>query len=385
MPHGTRKLPLLDAILADAVCGGVAPCAVGGVAGTDRILYLGAAGARRARDSRAVAVSDVFRIASMTKLVTSVAVMMLVEEGKVDLDAPFAAYVRDYRQPEVLESFDARTKRYSTRPAREAVTVRRLLAHTAGYGYWFLDAPLLALTAGVPALFDPPFLIHEPGARFAYSVSADVLGLLVEPVTGLALETFMRQRIFEPLGMLDSGYALPRDRERLVAVHARTPQGLEQVPIEQAGEAPRGGGGLCSTAGDYLRLLQLLLNGGGRGGRRLLSERSVAAIASNQIGGLDATRQRTALPARSNDFVFMDGSQKFGFGVAIETRDRPGGRSAGSYGWGGIYNTYFWVDPAAALAAVLLLQVSPFADPQCVELLARFERGVYETLRGYRG
>jgi methyl acetate hydrolase len=126
--------------------------------------------------------------------------------------------------------------------------------------------------------------------------------------------------------------------------------------------------------------LRLLLNGGVASGRRLLTEQAVVALANNQVGSLPVERQRSALPALSDDFRFMDGTQRFGFGVLIETRAKDTGRSAGSYGWGGLYNTYFWVDPAAGLGAVVMMQVSPFCRPACIEVCERFERAVFTAL-----
>ena len=364
-------------MLDDAVGAGVAPGFVAALAAPAGLLYAHAAGARSVAPARPMTLDSVFRIASMTKLVTSLGVMMLVEEGRVDLDAPFAGYLPGFRQPEVLESFDSATRRYATRPADRPVSVRELLTHTSGYGYWFMDAPLLALTDGPPDLLNPPFLMHPPGRKFAYGTSTDVLGQIFEPVSGLPLETFFERRIFGPLGMADTGYAPPRELARLVTVNARSGGGFVERPNERAGATPRGGGGLYSTAPDYLRLLRLLLNGGELDGRRLVGTDLIAAMTRNQIGVLHAERQTAALKTRSNDFIFLDGSQKFGFGVMIETRDRPSGRAAGSYGWGGIHNTYFWVDPRASLAGVLMMQTTPFADRESIAFLEQFERAAY--------
>lgn len=368
----------LDALLADAVTGGVAPGIVAMIANSRETLYAGAAGVRSHSTHRKMEVDCVFRVASMTKLVTSLAVMMLVEERRIDLDGAFVDYVPGYRQPEILESFDPNTRRYTTRPADGAITVRQLLTHTSGYGYWFLHAPLLALTSGTPNLLDPPFLMYPPGERFAYGSSTDVLGQIVAPVTGLTLEDFFAQHVFEPMGMIDTGFGIPTDPTRLVARHARRDGRFVEIENETAvTSAPTGGTGLYSTAPDYLRLLRLFLGGGILDGRRLLSTEGIAAITRNQIGDLKAEPQQKALAERSNDFIFMDGSQRFGFGVLIETRDGAAGRSAGTFSWGGIFNTYFWVDPRADLAVVLLMQTSPFADPQSMALLESFERGVY--------
>ena len=289
-------------------------------------------------------------------------------------------YFREFRQPPVLESFDRESLRYTTRSAARAITVRDLLTHTAGYGYWFLNPELRALLTGDPEYYDPPFLMHEPGTRFQYGVSTDVLGQLIAPVSGSPLAEFFSRRLFEPLGMRDTGFDVPRDGSRLANVQVRREDGFIELPNEAAGESPRGGGGLYSTADDYLALLRLLLRSGEHDGRRLLAARSVRELASNQIGGLRAERQTTAAPERTCDFLFMDGTQQFGLGVLVETRVRHSGRAAGSYGWAGILNTYFWVDPAADLAAVVLMQQSPFATGVCVDLCDAFELGVYREL-----
>lgn len=314
----------------------------------------------------------------MTKLVTSVAVMTLVDDGRIDLDATLANYVRDFRQPEVLADFNAEAATWSTRPATRDATLRELLSHTGGYGYWWLHEPLRIASGPDPDLIHPPFLIADPGTEFAYSTSADVVGLLIEPVTGLSLDAYFEERIFGPLGMADTGFRLPSDIGRLARVHRRSGGGFRQLPLESEDHPVRGGGGLYSTAPDYIRLVRCLLRGGELDGVRVLSQAATSEITHNQIGDHPARMQRTAVAARSNDFIFMDGSQRFGFGVMIETRQNPGKREIGAYGWGGIVNTYFWVDPARDLAAVLLLQLAPFASRPAVEVLDDFEIAVYE-------
>lgn len=318
----------------------------------------------------------VFRIASMTKPVTSIAVLMLVDDGLVSLDEPLAAYVPGFVQPPVLESFDPRTGHYTTRPAARDATLRELLSHTGGYGYWFLDEPLRAASGDVPNLVDPPFLVADPGQTFSYSSSHDVAGRVVEAATGIPLGDFFDDRIFGPVGMTDTGFELPADPTRLVPISVRENGEFRQLPNEVDGHPARGGGGLYSTLADYLALLGCLL----RGGAPLLEPATAAELGRNQIGELTAMPQKTAFSERTNDFIFMDGTQKYGLGVMVETHGRPGCRSAGSFGWAGILNTYFWVDPRADVAAVLLMQLKPFADPGCVEALGRFETAVYEDL-----
>lgn len=368
----------IDTVLSRAVDEGLVPGAVGAVNSANDCRYLRAFGAASSEPFRALETNSVFRIGSMTKLVTSVAVMMLVDRGHVELDAPLSAYVPGFTQPDVLAEFDAASGIYSTRVARREATLRELLSHTGGYGYWWLHEPLRIASGTPPDLIHPPFLIGDPGSDFAYSTSADVIGELVEPVTGLSIDRFFEEHIFRPLGMVDTAFRRPEDLSRLTHVHRRSGDGFRQLPLETRDNEARGGGGLFSTAPDYARLLRCLLAGGVFDGERLLSEASVAEIGRNQIGDFEARMQRTALADRSNDFIFMDGSQKFGFGVMVETVDQPGKRPAGSYGWGGIVNTFFWVDPKNDLAAVLMLQIMPFANRPSIDLLDRFERAVYE-------
>jgi CubicO group peptidase (beta-lactamase class C family) len=372
-------------VLRSAVAEGRIPGIVAAVGGADGATYLDAVGMAATAPQRAMQPDQVFRIASMTKLVTSVAIMLLVEEGRVDLDAPLEEYVTGFAQPPVLTNFDSATGTYATRPARRDATIRELLSHTAGYGYWFLHEPLRVASGPEPDLFHPPFLLTDPGTAFAYSTSSDVVGLLVEPVSGLSLDRFFRERLFEPLDMRDTSYVLPVPAERLVHVHRRSGRGFRQLPQETRNHQVRGGGGLNSTARDYLRLLRCLLRGGELDGRRILDRTHVAELSRNQIGTLEARMQRTALGDRSNDFIFMDGSQKFGFGVMIETRQRPGMRAPGAFGWGGIFNTWFWVDPAHDLAAVLLMQMAPFANKASIALLQSFEQAVYADVDGGSG
>lgn len=377
-PIEFTPLQAVNRVLAQAVDEGRVPGVVAAVSNSESCRYFSALGAAATEPYRVMKTDTVFQIASMTKLVTSIAVMMLVDEQRVDLDAPLKDYLPGFTQPEVLLEFEPDTGACSTRAATRDASLRELLSHTAGYGYWFLHEPLRIASGADPDLFNPPFLIADPGTAFAYSTSTDVAGLLVEPITGLPLETFFEQRIFTPLGMTDTGFQRPADLSRLAAVHRRSGKGFQSLPLAKRDHPVRGGGGLYSTAADYSRLLRCLLRGGELDGVRILSTAAVAEISSNQIGNFEAQMQRTALADRSNDFTFMDGSQKFGFGVMLETEQRPGKRSIGSYGWGGIVNTYFWVDPVKDLAAVLMLQLAPFASRASIELLGQFETAVYE-------
>jgi len=380
--NGEGNLPGIDSVLGQAVDSGDVPGVVAAVTDGATTVYAGAAG--RAGGQLPMATDTVFRIASMTKLVTTIAVMMLVEEGKLELDKPLVSYLPNYSQPDLLEHFDYPTATYSTRALSEHITIRQLLTHTSGYGYWFLDRRLKMLTTGEPELFDPPFLIAQPGARFNYSASTDVLGQVVHPVSGLTLSTFFKQRIFDPLGMNDTSYLLPDNTIRLASVFVRSGTEFSEQTIETETPRPRGGGGLYSTAGDYLSLLRMLLNKGAHNGRQILAPETVGAMTTNQIGELFAERETTAFLSRTNDFIFMDGTQKFGFGVTVETEDKPTGRRKGSYGWAGILNTYFWVDPVSEIAGTIMMQLRPFAVEACVDVYRRFERSVYDSISAGR-
>ena len=371
----------IDGVLRAAVAAGGVPGVVAAVTDRRRVIYRGAFGFADASTRRALQPNSVFRIASMTKLATSIAVLQLRDLDLVDLDAPFAHCYREFRQPPVLRSFDPVTLQYQTSPASGEVTVRQLLTHTSGFGYWFLNPELRALMGSAePEYYNPPFLLSEPGKRFQYSISTDVLGQLVAPVSGRTLQELFARQLFGPLGMRDTSYGVPPEAGRLVALHTAARAGFIVAPNEREGEAPRGGGGLYSTAEDYAALLRMLLNDGRVRSREHLARDTVREMVTNQIGALPVPRQTTAAPERTADFAFMDGTQKFGLGVLLETRSRPDGRAAGSYSWAGIFNTYFWVDPAAEVAAVICMQMSPFCAPACLDLCAAFERALYRRL-----
>ena len=370
----------IDAALAGFVDRREIPGVLAVVTDSDRIVYTCVQGIASRRGGIAMAPDTIFRIASMTKPITSIAVMMLVDDGKIDLDAPLTRYLPKYHQPNVLVSFDMQTGDYRTRPAQSDVTVRQLMSHTAGYGTWFLDERLLQLVDGKPDLLNAPFLLDEPGTKFRYSTSTDVLAQIIEPVSGLPIDQFFARRIFGPLGFRDTSFDLPSSTDRLASVFTRTAEGFTEAETETEGSAPRGGGGLYSTAGDYCRVLRMLLNKGEHRGTRLLSESACEEMLRNQIGDLNAQVQTTAVPARSNDFIFMNGTQKFGLGFALESTDQPTGRPAGTASWAGIYNTWFWLDPENEFAAVVMMQTQPFADTWCVALCRAFERTLYDCL-----
>lgn len=384
----------IDAVLRGAVETGDVPGVVA-LAATDRgVVYEGAFGRRDLAAGPAMTEDTIFRIASMTKAVTSVAAMQLVEEGKLALDEPIGRVLPELAAPYVLQGFDPAGKP-RLRPSARAITLRHLLTHTAGFGYEMLNGELIRYIAathtpststGELASLRLP-LLFDPGDKWQYGINTDWVGRAVEAASGKALDEYFRDHVFAPLGMSDSGFApSSAQSERVVSVHRRKADGsLEPIPIDlppQKSEFLSGGGGLYSTGPDYLKFLRMLLGEGSLGGVRLLRPETVAEMGRNQVGDLAAGIMRTVMPERSNDFVlFPDGSCRWGLAYMINTEPGPDGRSAGSLSWGGIFNSYYWIDPPRRLAAVIMTQILPFADPSALALYAAFERELYAALR----
>ena len=369
----------LDRLLHAAVERRDVPGVVAEVANGERTLYRGAFGKLDERGAVDMSADAIFQFASMTKPVTSVAVMMLKDQGLLDLDDVVGRYLPEFKGTEVIAEFDESDASYSTRPAACEITLRHLMTHTAGFGYSFWDYTLSKLSG---QLGEYPPLLHDPGSLWTYGPSTRVLGKVIEQVAVEPLDVFFESRIFEPLGMRDTGFDLkPEDRSRLASLFRCIDGELvgEQNPESYE---PRvfGDGGLLGTANDYMRFLQMLLGMGQFGGRRLLTERSVSEMTKNQIGDLVVEEQPGAIPNMSNSFPLGAGEDKFGLGFQLKEAVESGARSPGSYSWAGMRNTHFWADPKQGIAAVLLMQVLPFYDDRCIKLLMDFEKHIYRNL-----
>jgi CubicO group peptidase (beta-lactamase class C family) len=348
-----------------------------------RTLYQGAFGLADAATGRALAPDALFRIASMTKAITSTAAMQLIEQGRLGLDDPVEKYLPSFARLQVFESFDPASGVYRLHQAARIATVRHLMTHTSGLGYPFTSTILRDFKPRAGEDYPVGPLLFEPGERWHYGTSTDWLGRLVEAVSGRPLDEYFRLRIFEPLGMADTFYNVPADKQaRLVAVHHRNADGT--IVKDEVQPAPTvnpiiGGGGLSSTASDYIRFVRMILNDGTLDGARILKADTVEAMGRNAIGSIGVPALKTALPLRSDDFSFIaDGRDKWGLGFLITVDQIPGKRSAGSLSWGGIYNTYFWIDRTRGVAGVILTQFLPFADHKALALYDTFERGVYQ-------
>jgi methyl acetate hydrolase len=382
----------IDAALSAAVERKDVPGVVALITDRRRVLYQGASGVADVSTGRALTADAVFRIASMTKPITSVAAMQLIEQGRFGLDDPVEKHLPEFANLKVFESFDPATGAYRLRAASRPPTVRHVLTHTSGLGYPFTSATLRDFKpqGGEKYPFGGP-LLFDPGERWLYGTSTDVVGKLVEKASGQKLEDYFRQHIFAPLRMADTSYNVPQDKAaRLVAAQQRAGERMDGTIVLQTPQPgltipePIGGGGLASTANDYGRFVRMLLNGGELDGVRLLKAETVALMGENHIGAVLVPALKTAL-ARSADFSFIaDGRDKWGLGFLITTDQVSGKRSPGSLSWGGINNTYFWIDRSRGIAGVILLQYLPFADAKALALYDAFERGAYQLLSAER-
>ena len=359
------------------------PAVVGMVSSENKTLYAGAFGKRDA-SGVPVRVDSIFAIASMTKAVTTVAALQLVEQGKVDLAEPIAGRLPQLANLEVLEGFDVAGKP-SLRPARTPITLRHLLTHTSGLCYDTWDGNMFRCTSANPATdpAKPGPLMFEPGTRWQYGQGVDWAGRLVEAISGTTLENYFQEKIFRPLGMEDTSYILPASKfERMVSRYHRQ-DGSDLKQDERKLPTPpttfNGGGGLYSTAADYVRFMQLILNHGtGSNNVRILQPKTVESMMTNQIGHLTAGKMKSFKPNTSADVDIQPGhTEKWGLGFLINTTPYAGGRSAGSLAWAGLYNTFYWIDPKRRRCAVILMQYLPFVDKEAVGLLDDFERVVY--------
>ncbi len=379
---------VLDAYLSEAVEQSKIPGLVAIVTSKDDELYRGAFGFSGVARSRAMSDDAIFNIASMTKPITSFVVMTLVEEGKLELDDPIADHLPGVVPTEVFASFDPTTRQFTSRPAATPVTIRQLLSNTSGLGYPFSNEMLFALIGTripSPSVTSYP-LLFDPGTRWAYGESTRVLGSMIEAVTGEGLYEFYSARVFGPLGMDDTAWRVPEAKlARVVTPHRSEGDRLVEVANPTSGElggAPRGDGGLYSTASDYAKFLRMLLSGGlAPDGMRLLSAGGVALMGESHIGDLRVELQPAANAARTRPFPLNAGQDVFGLGFQITApHDDAELRSPGSMSWAGIHNTQFWVDPARGIGAVLLMQYLPFYDETALAVLEGFERRVYRSM-----
>lgn len=337
-----------------------------------KVVYYNSVGYNDLQTKTPLQKDGIFRIASQTKAITSVAAMMLHEEGKFLLNDPVWKYIPAFKNETVLDKFNEADSTYTTVPAKRSVTIRDLLTHTSGIGYAQIGSREATaiyaknkITAGLYVQDDklgdamtrlgPLPLMHQPGEKWTYGLNTDLLGYLVEIWSGMTLDEFFQKRIFTPLGMKDTYFNVPPAKAgRLVNFfnedslgvlqnekYAFGPGGLDMAFPNHKKEYFSGGGGLSSTIYDYGIFLQMLLNGGTYNGQQLLSRNTVRMMTMNQIGELNL------------------GEDKFGLGFSIvtETSSRKMPMQTGTYGWGGAFSTTYWVDPKEKMIVLLYRQM----------------------------
>ena len=380
----------IDAMLRRAAEAGDVPGVIAMATDRNGSIYEGAFGKRVLGQPAPMTVDTVVWIASMTKPLTAAGAMQLVEQGKLDLDAPAAKVVPDIGKAEVLEGFDATGQPRTRKPKRE-ITLRHLLTHTAGFSYdiWNPDIAKYQEVKKLPgiiscenvALTTP--LLFDPGEKWDYGINIDWAGKMVEAVSGKRLGAYLTENLFAPLGMTSTAFKITADmRARLAKIHQRdekdafAPQMDLEIP--QDPEFEMGGGGLYATAGDYLRFVRLILNRGKAGSAQVLKPETVDLISKNNMGALRVTLLKTAAPPLSNDAEFFPGVPKaWGLSFQINLERAPTGRPAGGLMWAGLANSYFWIDPATGIGGVYLTQVLPFADKKSLPLYYEFEKTFY--------
>ena len=362
------------------------PGVVAMAANGQSVVYEGTFGFRDMATASRMSTDTVFRIASMVKLLTSVAALQLVERGRLKLDEPAGNIDPTLAAAQVLAGFDAEGAP-QLRPAQRPITLRNLLTHTSGLSYPLWDSNVvryLKVARRNPALPRMP-LMFEPGSRWAYGGSLDRVGRMVEIASGQSLDRYFSDHITGPLGMSDTGFSLTEEqRARQASLHVRDangkllPRSLEKANVPRV---PSGGGGIYSTAPDYLVLLRALMNGGSLRETSILRPETVALMAENQIGNLKTGILKTTNPALSNDVDLFPGVQLgWGLGHMINIDPVPGGRKAGGLTWAGLLNTYYWIDPTVRIAGVIMMQILPFADRQALKAYRQFEHGICHAL-----
>ncbi len=381
-----ERLNRIDSMLINAIEEGRIAGAVGLIARDGRIIYNRAFGVSDLENGIPMQTDAIFRIASQTKAIASVGLMMLFEEGKFLLDDPVSLYIPEFTNPRVIEKYNPADTTFTTVPAKREITIRDLFTHTSGIEYAVIGSPMMKavyskagimggfgndrITIGddIRILGKQP-LVHHPGERFTYGLNVDVIGYLIEVLSGQKLDEFLKSRIFDPLGMTDTWFYLPEDKhQRLVRVNTedenRKVTGMAQDIVNYPllkGTYFSGGAGLSSTTKDYATFLQMLLNKGEYDGKRLLSSRTVELMTTNQIGELNV------------------GKDKFGLGFEITTEDGQTvlGISEGSFAWGGYYGTTYWADPSEGLVCLLFMQQFPLSHG---EIQNKFKAMVYQAL-----
>lgn len=394
-----ERLAKIDKIVQQYIDSGWINGAIGLVARNGQIVYHKGLGFDNKAAGKPMTKDAIFRIASQTKAITSVAVMQLVENGQILLDDPISKYIPAFRKPRVLEKFNKEDSSFTSIPAKKEISIRELLTHTSGIGYAQIGDPVttaiyakagvvggigvqagMTLSKNMLALAKLP-LLHQPGEKWTYGLNTDLLGYLIEVVSGMSLDAYFKKHIFDPLGMSDTYFYLPKEKQgRLAMLHTEDnvkhaipmPEVIRingqfdrDYPNTVGGTFYSGGGGLVSTALDYAKFMQMLLNGGDYNGKHIISKASLRLMTTNQIGNLSRSPQKDV---------------KFGLGFELVTASNYGQSyvSMDSFFWGGMFSSTYWIDPREKIVAQFVLQMYPSSHGDINE---KFKVQVYQALQ----
>lgn len=390
----SERIARMDNIFQNSVNNKEVPGVAAIVIRNGKIVYYKSFGMADNQSNRALKKDDIFRIASMSKAITSTAVMMLWEEGMFQLDDPISKYIPEFKNPTLVKSFSFRDSSYTTEPANREITIRHLLSHTSGLGYGEIDGDerfkAMYKKVGITDLFTTqPIKIgesvrklaklplhHNPGEKYTYSEGLDVLGYFIEVVSGMPFDEFLRKRIFEPLNMSDTYFYLPENKAaRLVSIQRPNKDGQwerfpttfydPEYPIKGAKTFFSGGAGLSSTAKDYATFLQMYLNQGELGGKRFLSRTTINAILSNQTETLFGGEKGDSFFGLAYSVLRANGEDKGGIG------------SEGTFTWGGYFNTNYFADPKEKIIGVIMKQTQQTKGDNLNNL---FRQIIYQSL-----
>lgn len=387
----SARLAAYEAAADDAVRRHKVPGAVAMVANGSEVLHQSAFGPSNRPDGRMHTLEDVFMLASMTKIVTSVAGAQLLERGLFRLDQPAEELLPEIATHQVITGFGS-DDRPMLRPAKSKPTMRQLFTHTSGHSsdVWNANTLKYAKVMGLPpipsckvAAFDLP-LAFDPGMGWEYGVATDFLGKIIEKLSGMRLEQYFKTQIFDRVGMEWTSFVMDeRQLAELVPVRGKSESGEISVldfQISQTPEMYMAGAGLYGTAGDYLKFLQMLLNKGGAPGGRVLQPETVALMFQNHIGDMSLPVMKTVIPPVSADLALDDPhGSKWSLCAHTNLTDIPGRRRAGSQFWGGLGSSYYWVDPTSNLTGLIMLSYFPFADRDGLDLFETLERESYSA------
>ncbi|EUB74340.1 beta-lactamase [Pseudomonas sp. GM41(2012)] len=381
---------LLDAVTTGQQC---VPGVVAAITGRDGLIYEGASGQRTLGQAGAMTTDSVFAMFSTTKAITATAVLQLVEEGRLDLDAPARNYVPMIGELKVLEGFDSDgTPRL--RAPKKHITTRMLLLHTAGLGYEFFNENYNRLvqegrqpsiiSGSLAALLTP--LLFEPGEQWEYGSNMDWAGLVVEAITGKRLGDVMQQRIFEPLGMTDTAFSMTTSMlQRRAGMHQREEDGsltaVEGSLLPEEPEVHMGGHGLFSTVKDYCLFIRAWLNDGQGDHGRILKPETIRFAEKNGLDNLKIKALPCVIPSISHTAEFFPGMPKsWALSFMVNEQDAPTGRPAGSLAWAGLANLFYWIDRKNGIGGFWATQILPFVDPVSTNGYLDFETAAYRNL-----